>query len=62
MSELRSNATLPGLPPEQANTARLNEPNRSTSCERHERIGPTKSLSRLWYTAPKRVGPAPHAS
>ena len=53
---------LPGLPPEQANSAPLNEPTRLTSCSRHERIGPTKSWSRLCHTVAKRVGPAPHAS
>ena len=62
MSESRSRAMLPGLPPEQANTARLNSPSRLTSCSRHERIGPTKSASRLCHTVAKRVGPAPQAS
>ena len=62
MSESRSRAMLPGFPPEHANTARLNEPRRFTSCSRHDRIGPTKSRSRLCQTVAKRVGPAPQAS
>src|SRR6478735_7162716 len=62
MSESRRSAMLPALPPEQANTARLNSPSRLTSCSRHERIGPTKSASRLCQTVANRVGPAPHAS
>src|SRR4051794_242575 len=62
MSELRISAMLPGLPPEQANTAPLNSPSRLTSCSRHDRIGPTKSWSVLCQTVAKRVGPAPHAS
>ena len=53
---------FPGLPPEQANTAWLNSPTRLTSCSRHERIGPTKSLSLLCQMVAKRVGPEPHAS
>src|SRR4051812_27368771 len=62
MSESRNRAMLPGLPPEQANTAPLNSPRRLTSCSRQERIGPTKSASRLCQTVAKRVGPAPQAS
>ena len=61
-SEPRIAAMDPLLPPEQANTAPLNEPTRSTSCVRAERIGPTFGASLLWNTVAKRVGPAPHAS
>src|SRR3954447_7914176 len=55
-------ATARALPPEHANTAPLNEPTRSTSCVRADRIGPTLGASVLWKTVAKRVGPAPHAS
>ena len=43
------------LPPLQANSGRWNEPNRSMSWMRPERIGPTGSLPWLWKTIAKRV-------
>src|SRR3954447_3497015 len=55
-------ATARAFPPEQANTAPLNEPTRSTSCVRADRIGPTFGASVLWNTVANRVGPAPQAS
>ena len=50
------------MPPEQAKTALLNSPTRSTSCVRPERIGPTLGASVLWKMVANLVGPAPHAS
>ena len=61
-SDPRIAAIAPLLPPEQANTAPLNEPTRSTSCVRADRIGPTLGASLLWKIVANRVGPAPHAS